>query len=67
MPRLARLVSHQSLIGSGQRPQEIAEIVGERMKLEPDGVGGEGVAGKPRPPDRALAFFDPLFARARLL
>ena len=24
-----------------QRAQEVAEIVGERMKLEPDRVGGE--------------------------
>ncbi len=38
-----RLVSDQSLIGSGrrQRAQEITKIIGERMKLKPDGVGGE--------------------------
>ena len=28
-------------LGRRQRAQEIAEIVGQRMKLEPDGVGGE--------------------------
>jgi hypothetical protein len=28
-------------LGRRQRAQEIAEIVGERMKLKPDGVGGE--------------------------
>jgi len=27
-----------------QRPHEVGEIVGERMKLKPDGVGGEGAA-----------------------
>ena len=36
------LVSDQSLIGfASQRAQEVAEIIGERMKLEPHGVGGE--------------------------
>ena len=28
-------------LGRRQRAQEVAEIVGEGMKLEPDGVGGE--------------------------
>jgi hypothetical protein len=27
-----------------QRPQEIAEIVGQRVELKADGVGGEGTA-----------------------
>ena len=49
-------------LGRGEGAQEVAEIVGERMKLKPDGVGGERAAGKPRPSDRALALFDPLFA-----
>src|SRR5262249_18635193 len=37
-----RLVSDQSLIGlrRRQRAQEIAEVVGERMKLEPHRIGG---------------------------
>jgi putative transposase len=42
-----------------QRAQEVAEIVRQRMKLKPDGVGGEGAAGKPRPFDCALALLDP--------
>ena len=50
-----------------QRAQEVAEIVGERMKLEANGIGGEGTAGKPSPLDRALALIDPLFARAALV
>src|SRR5262249_43466370 len=48
-------------------PQEIAEIVGERMKLEPHGVGRERPARQPRPLDRALALLDPLLARAALV
>jgi len=36
--------------------QEIAEIVGERMKLEPHRVGRERPARQPRPLDRAFAF-----------
>ncbi len=28
-------------LGRRERAQEIAEIVGQRMKLEPDGIGGE--------------------------
>ena len=47
-----------------QRAQEVAEIVGERVKLKANGVGGERTAGKPRPSNRALALFDPLFAGA---
>jgi hypothetical protein len=43
--------------------QEIAEIVGERMKLEPNGIGGERPARQPR----AFAFRDPLLARSALL
>ena len=50
-----------------QRAQEIAEIVGERMKLETHGVGRERSARQPRPLDRALAFLDPLLARPALV
>ena len=32
------------LIGYRQRPHEVAQIVGERVKLKADGVGGEGAA-----------------------
>ena len=54
-------------LGRRQRAQEVAEIVGERMKLEPHGVGGERPARQPRPLDRALALLDPLLARAALV
>ena len=50
-----------------QRAQEIAEVVGERMKLEPNGIGGERPARQPRPLDRPLAFLDPLLARPALV
>ena len=48
----------------GQCAQEVAEIVSERMQLEPYLVVPEAVAGKPRPVDRLLAFLDMLFRRA---
>src|SRR5215467_2928151 len=54
-------------LGCRQRAQEIAEIVGERMKLEPNGIGGECPARQPRPLDRAFAFLDPLLARPALV
>src|SRR5215813_6169312 len=50
-----------------QRPQEIAEIVGECMKLEPHRVGGECLARQSRPLDRAFALLDPLLARPALV
>src|SRR5262249_41468845 len=50
-----------------QRAQEIAEIVGERMKLEPHRVGGKRSARQPRPLDRPFALFDPLLARPALV
>src|SRR5262249_16170150 len=46
-----------------QHAQEIAEVVGERMKLEPHCVGGERSARQSRPLDRAFALLDPLLAR----
>src|SRR6516164_9808606 len=63
-----KLVSDQSLIGSG-----VASVrrklprLGERMKLEPNGIGGERSARQPRPLDRPLAFLDPLLARPALV
>src|SRR5260221_10966204 len=45
-----------------KRAEKVAKIVGERMKLEPHGVGRERPARQPCPLDRALAFLDPLFA-----
>src|SRR4029077_11581412 len=50
-----------------QRAQKIAEIVGQRMKLEANSVGGEGTARQPRPLDRALALFDPLLTGPTLV
>ena len=68
----------QLLLEVGQRPvldrfrrcqcsQEVAKIVGERMKLKPNGVGRERPARQPRPADRTLAFLDPLLGRAALI
>ena len=54
-------------LGQCQRAQEVAEIVGESMKLKPDRVGSERSARQPRPLDRALAFLDPLLACAALI
>jgi hypothetical protein len=50
-----------------QRPQEVAKIVGECVKLEPHRVGGERPARQPRPLDRAFALLDPLLARPALV
>ena len=41
-----------------QLAQEIAEVVGERMKLEPLRIGGERSALQSRPLDRAFALLD---------
>ncbi len=54
-------------LGRRQRAQDVAEVVGQRVKLEPDGVGGERPARQPRPVDRILALFDPLLRRAALI
>jgi hypothetical protein len=54
-------------LGRGERAQEVAEIVGEGMKLKADGVGGERAARKPRPLDRSLALLDPLLASPALV
>src|SRR5271166_4387148 len=54
-------------LGRRQRAQEVAEIVGEGMKLEPHSVGGERAAREPRPSDRSLALLDPLLARPTLV
>src|SRR6476620_1921669 len=50
-----------------QRAQEIAEVVGERMKLEPHRVSVERSARQSRPLDRAFALLDPLLARPALV
>lgn len=54
-------------LGRRQRAQEISEIIGERVKLETDGVGGERTARQSRPFDRAFALLDPLLACAALV
>src|SRR6266699_1167795 len=45
-----------------KRAEKVAKIIGERMKLEPHGVGRERSARQPRPLDRTFAFLDPLLA-----
>ena len=45
-----------------QRAQKITKIVGQRMKLKSNRVGGEGPTREPCPLDRALALLDPLLA-----
>ena len=50
-----------------QPAQKITEIVGQRMKLKPDRIGGERAARQPCPSDRALTLLDPLFARPALV
>ena len=59
-PRFRRL-------GHCQRAHEVAKVVGERMELKADGVGGEGSARQPRPLDRCLPFFNPLLCSAALV
>ena len=59
-PRLRRF-------GHRQRAHKVAEVVGQRVELEADGICGEGAARQPCPLDRALAFLDPLLRRAALV
>ena len=37
------------LIRQCPRAQEIGEVVGQRMQLQPHGIGGEAMAGQPAP------------------
>ncbi len=46
------------LLWQSQRPHEVAEIVGQGVKLEPDGVVAEPAARQPRSPDGVLAFLN---------
>ena len=50
-----------------QCAQEVAEIVGERMQLQPDGVVGELAAGETRPSDGIFPLLDMLLRRAALI
>src|SRR5665213_611674 len=63
VPKLVSGDQGSAVSGIARVPDEIAEIVGERMKLTTDRVG-EGAARQPRPIDPALADFDPLLAGA---
>ena len=51
----------------GERAQEIAQVVGERVQLKTYLVVGEAVAGKPCLVDGVLAFLDVLLRRAALI
>ena len=50
-----------------RRLDEVGEIVGQGVKLEPDGVVAELAARQPRPVDRVLAFLDVLLGFAPLI
>ena len=54
-------------LGQGQRAQEVGEVVGQGVKLEPHRVGGESVTGQARPGDRVLTLLDALLRRAALV
>ena len=41
--------------GSASERRKLAEVVGERVELEPHGVVPEDAAGQPRPAQRTLA------------
>jgi hypothetical protein len=45
------------LLRQGQGAQEVGEVVGQGVELEPHGVVPKGVAGQPRPAERVLALF----------
>ncbi len=51
-------------LGQGQRPEEVADIVGQGMQLKTYLVVAEAMAGKPGPVDRVLALLDVLLRRA---
>ena len=55
------------LLRQGQRPHEVAQIVGHGMKLEAHLVVAELAAGQPGPFDRVLAFLNVLLRFAPLI
>ena len=55
------------LLRQSQRPHEVGEIVGQGVKLQPDGVIAEPATRQPRPFDRVLAFLDALLRFAPLI
>ena len=50
-----------------KRPHEVGEVVGQGVKLEPNGIVTELTARQPRPFDRVLAFLDKLLRFASLI
>ena len=54
-------------LGQGQGAEEVGEVVGQGMQLQPHRVGGEAAAGQAGPDDRVLAFLDVLLRRAALI
>ena len=48
------------LLRQSQRPHEVGEIVGQRVKLKPDGVDRETHAREPRSLDSVFALLDVL-------
>ncbi len=55
------------LLRQRQCPQEVAEIISERMELKPDRIVAEAVAREAGPVDRILAFLDVLLGCAPAL
>jgi hypothetical protein len=55
------------ILGQGQRPHEVGEIIRQGVKLEPGLVVAELAARQPGPLDDVLAFFDPLLRRAPVI
>ncbi len=51
----------------GQRPHQVGENVGKGVKLKPDLVVAQPLAGEARPIDRVLAFLDQLLRFAALI
>ena len=54
-------------IGQRQGAHEVAEVIGQCMQLEPDGIVVELAAGQAGPLDGVLAFLDPLLGGAALI
>ena len=61
----------QRPVGNGcwqdQCAQEVRQIVGQCMKLKPDFVGLEALAGQPCPFESVFAFLDVLLGRSALV
>ena len=55
------------LLWQSQRPHEVGQIVGQGVKLQPDGVVAELAARQPRPFDGVFAFLDVLLRFAPLI